>query len=192
MCGRFLLDADYEALIERYKIFEDINNRYDRRIQIFPGDEIWTVQLKQGIRHIAQNRWGIELSKGKLVFNARSETFLNKGLFSQMKPCIIPATGYYEWHKNTHSKYQIEPPEKSLISIAGLYDEKRAISVILTQNASPTLVDLHDRMPVILNKDQEEKWLLQKKIDFTRASKNTSSFEKIRLDDFEQLTIFDL
>ena len=76
--------------------------------------------------------------------------------------------GYYEWKKNGKSKtpYRIVTTDQEIFSVAGLWENWKSPSgqliqsfTILTQPPSETIAHIHDRMPAILGKDQEEAWL---------------------------------
>ena len=68
------------------------------------------------------------------------------------------------WQRQT--KYQFHMKQSSLFSLAGIYEDFQnedglsynAFS-ILTINPNPLVSLVHDRMPVILSRQQEEIWL---------------------------------
>ncbi|NLN23314.1 MAG: SOS response-associated peptidase [Clostridiales bacterium] len=116
-------------------------------------------------------RWGYPAPSGSgLIINARAETAHEKPIFSaslRRARCVIPAYGFYEW-TNTEPKQKyyfmsVNTPKgiKETIFLAGLYNifdiERRF--VILTTEANDSVADIHDRMPVILDRSEVEPWL---------------------------------
>ena len=73
--------------------------------------------------------------------------------------CVIPATSFYEWDAARH-KYQFALPGEPLY-LAGLYDNVDGANrfVILTTTPNASMHGIHDRMPLILRRDQIRPWL---------------------------------
>lgn len=111
------------------------------------------------------------------TFNARAESISKKPSFSsafKSKRCIIPVVGFYEWQHRGKEKipWYIYNPGNEIISIAGLYDEwienttgevYKTCSII-TASANELMAEIHNsakRMPVILNKSDENGWISQ-------------------------------
>ena len=100
------------------------------------------------------------------------ETAAEKGMFRQAlqeRRCIIPASGFYEWrhegNKKYKDKYIFRRAESPMLYMAGLYSvyKKEGVTipafVILTTDANRWVQPVHDRMPVILDGDEQEMWL---------------------------------
>jgi putative SOS response-associated peptidase YedK len=128
-------------------------------------------------------RWGFDKWNNKgVIINARSETAAEKKMFAKPiaeRRCIIPSTGFYEWAK-THGKakikYQFNVPDSPMLYMAGFYTADNF--VILTRAANDSMADVHDRMPVILYKDELVSWLNDK--DFATDAMNRDSIELVR------------
>lgn len=114
----------------------------------------------------------------KMTLNARADTIFEKSSFREpiiKKRCLIPSTGYFEWrHEGV----------KKIPYYIYLKDEK--IFSIITTDTNPLTDYIHNakhRMPAILSKEDEEKWL-----DPTLPKKEISSllkpFEAERMDAF--------
>jgi len=85
--------------------------------------------------------------------------------------CVIPSTGFYEWAKTdakTKCKYQFNAPDSPMLYMAGIYTDNPSRAkdeiiaerfVVLTRVANASVRDIHDRMPVILRKDELVRWL---------------------------------
>jgi putative SOS response-associated peptidase YedK len=100
----------------------------------------------------------------KSLINARVETVQDKGMFKKAfreNKCLIPSTGFYEWRdegKPKKTPYHIKLGNKRIFSFAGFYND--GTFVILTKESDNSdMAEIHDRTPVILGKDQEEKYL---------------------------------
>ena len=112
--------------------------------------------------------WANEHSK--MQINARSETVFEKSSFKEAckhRRCLIPLNGYFEWKQDAKSKksqaYFIHSNCDEYFVFAGIYESwydnrlKKSIltCALLTTEPNETIATLHDRMPVILEK---EKW----------------------------------
>lgn len=111
----------------------------------------------------------------KMTLNARADTIFDKPSFREpimKKRCIVPSTGYFEWrHEGTKKiPYYIYLKDESIFSMAGIYDrwldketgeEYDTFSIITTDTNSLTdyIHNTKHRMPAILWKEDEERWL---------------------------------
>ncbi len=109
------------------------------------------------------------------TFNARSESIDTKPSFSssfRSKRCIIPVKGFFEWQHIGNEKFPwyIYHSENEVLSIAGIYDEWiendtgevfNTFSIVTTE-ANDLMAGIHNsgkRMPVILKKTSESRWI---------------------------------
>ena len=169
MCGRFTLAERLQQLQQRYNIHE-IPYDYEPSYNIAPTDAITTVveDPESGQKQFQQISWGIPLKIEKLnnlVINIRDDKVLTNGFFHKMFEgfrCLIPASGFFEWQKSGSSKipYYIKTTER-VVSFAGLYYEIKDeyYTAIITTQPNSIVAQLHDRMPVMLFKHEEELWL---------------------------------
>ncbi len=120
------------------------------------------------------------------TINARSETITEKPSFRHLagkQHCILPVTGFYEWHDHYGKKipYYLSPKEGRALALAGLYDrwtdretgERWHTFTLLTVPAGPLLARIHNtrkRMPLILPADKGRKWLESRKLSVTASS----------------------
>ena len=97
----------------------------------------------------------------------REKPVLKKALIRHR--CIIPADGLYGWKKigkRTSIPHRFTVSDQEVFSFAGLWEEfedengenLHTFSIITTA-ANETVLTTMERMPVILNKLQEETWL---------------------------------
>ena len=80
----------------------------------------------------------------------------------------MPADGFYEWQKIADKKqpYYIRLKDQELYGMAGLWETWRSPTgeelhsySIVTTAANTLMEPIHNRMPVILEKQYEEPWL---------------------------------
>lgn len=171
MCGRYYINLDMADEIE--KVVHDIDKRI--RQEHFSGD-IYPTNIAPVIEKSEQGmkldicRWGYPLSKGKnLVINARTESVMDKPSFQNgilYHRLLIPASGFYEWNrqkeKNIFSRY-----DRSALYMVGFCDwfENERRFVILTTAANESMKKVHDRMPLILEKEQLLEWFDDRKME---------------------------
>ncbi len=109
------------------------------------------------------------------TLNARAETVADKPSFRaafRYRPCLVPATGYFEWmhHKGKKYPFFIYLPGRELFSFAGVWEEwinEQSGEIlhsysIITCDANPLAARIHNtqkRMPVILGKNAAGVWL---------------------------------
>ena len=121
------------------------------------------VMIASGNRVVGEfQKWGIPNFQGKLVINARAETVTEKPMFRRSiaaQRCVVPASAYYEWDSGKR-KYCFTLPDQPLF-FAGIYDVVNGMNcfVILTTAPNSSVENVHDRMPLILRRDQVRPWL---------------------------------
>src|SRR5690606_16065982 len=104
------------------------------------------------------------------LFNARSESAAEKPSFRDaMKAsrCIVPADGFYEWKAEDGGKqpYYIRRQDGKPMAFAGLYSawtkgsQPLMSCTIRTTDSHGPLTALHHRVPVILERDEWQRWL---------------------------------
>ncbi len=189
MCGRFQLSVKGKEISERFNVeVHDELHRPDPKLPLnFKGFNCAPFQYLPVItndepRKLEYFRWGLlpqwakdERIAAKMI-NARSETVMDKPAFKtafERKRCLIPANGFYEWNKNkVKQAYRFYMRDESLFAMAGLWERWKGSDgewlftfSILTTRANALLQDIHDRMPVILSADDENKWLYNNDIN---------------------------
>ena len=164
MCGRYYIAEELRQIIEA------VNRRNpDAKTggEIRPGDTVPVLANSPSLQPGAYAmRWGYTLPDGKLLFNARSETAVEKAIFKDgmaQRRCLIPATCYFEWeHRGKEKiKYAIAPQNSNMIYLAGIYRKEgnRAACTILTREPAESIAFIHNRMPVILPAEAIGDWL---------------------------------
>lgn len=175
MCGRFVRDASVQEIAETFHIEEppfDLPPGYN----IAPTQEV-PVVLDGKPRRLTLCRWGFipswskDASVGSRMINARAETVADKASFRRSfvsRRVLIPASGFYEWKKEGGRKipFYIHCTSRRVFGFAGLYNlwqspEGSGICTctIITTNANSLLQPIHNRMPVIIRREDEDRWL---------------------------------
>jgi len=127
-----------------------------------PGTRLPVLVPGTGKAEITLMDWGIPLSSGKLLINARAETAAEKPMFRDAlasRRAALPVSGFYEWtHDGARQKFRFHLPDSSLLYLAVLFDSHDRF-VILTEAANSSMIDVHGRMPVILPPRTLRGWL---------------------------------
>jgi putative SOS response-associated peptidase YedK len=174
MCGRFNQTASGEEVAEALGLDEtpELAPRYN----IAPTQPIAVVGLqpKTGRRGLAILAWGLvprtSLGGERGFINARAETAWEKASFREAfarRRCLIPATGFYEWQKVDPKRRQpwlIRLASGRVFAFAGLWEPPPGTGgsptcTILTTEPNDVARPIHDRMPVILDPADYDRWL---------------------------------
>ena len=130
--------------------------------------------------------WAKDPSIGNRMINARMETVAEKPAYKKafaVRRCLLPADGYFEWYPTSHTNakgkpvkqpYFIRPADGGVLAMAGLYeiwrDQTRAdddpdrfrwTCTVLTTEAEDSLGHIHDRMPLMVERDRWSEWLIR-------------------------------
>lgn len=128
--------------------------------------------------------WAKDPSIGNRMINARMETVAEKPAYRKAfasRRALLPADGYYEWYatSQTNAKgkpvkqpFFIRPSDGGILAMAGLYeiwrDPTRAeddpgrfrwTCTVLTTQAEDELGHIHDRMPLMVERERWHEWL---------------------------------
>ena len=180
MCGAYGFSVkDAKEVYDRFAIQNtlfDLKPRWNIR----PG-QMNPVITAHSQNQISRMFWGLlphfakdEQYRYKTI-NARAETVAKLPTFREPlrnRRCLVPATGFYEPDKIHKEKppftwHYFQLKDQPLFAFAGLYDiwrdtqtGKEIYSYTIITTAPNQLVgNIHDRMPVILRKEDESTWL---------------------------------
>jgi putative SOS response-associated peptidase YedK len=135
------------------------------------------VVIANSPRQIVLMRWGLiphwakEEKTAYKMINARLETLAQRPAFRSLlaaNRCLVPSSGFYEWKGDGRSKtpYYIHPKSNQFFAFAGLYDvwtkpdgEALYTFTIITKDGDDFMAPLHNRMPVIIEREIEDDWL---------------------------------
>lgn len=175
MCGRYTVDTD-----ENHSEMRDYMREAESRLigdmhlktgEIFPTDLV-PVITQDGVVPMV---WGFpRWNGGGVVINARAETAAEKKMFRSslfFRRLVVPSTGFFEWQRvkgrKQKDKYLIRQPDAPLLYMAGLFNyyklpdgSEEPRFVILTTASGGGVAALHDRMPVILSREEIGDWLV--------------------------------
>jgi putative SOS response-associated peptidase YedK len=181
VCGRFTYRLTWREIVALYRLTAPATpeRNVQARYNICPTTTIDTVIERDAKRELVPMRWGLVPSWWKkkaketpATFNARAETVAEKPMFLaafKRTRCLIPASGYYEWHGTTTGKqpYYFTARDGSPLTIAGLWDEWKDVETgeplksctMLIAAANDFVGTVHDRMPVLLQSKDFDRWL---------------------------------
>jgi putative SOS response-associated peptidase YedK len=120
-------------------------------------------------------RWSKE-AKPAFFGNARSETVFAKPAFRdavKKRRCLVPADGFYEWEEVGGKKlpWLFRLQDSGLFAFAGIWEswtnpqgEAIETCALLTTTPNELISPFHDRMPVILTKDNMQQWIDTKEL----------------------------
>ena len=178
MCGRYDLSENPAAIRARFHV---------PSVPEFAPNADWRPTDRAPIIRRAREstelecvlaRWGLvpwwakELKFGTHTINARSETVATQPSFRdafKARRCLVPVNAFYEWSgpKGHRTKWRIRVTDEGIFSLAGLWERWRdpesgeglETYTIITTAANEAIAKLHDRMPVVLRPQDEERWL---------------------------------
>ncbi len=105
--------------------------------------------------------WAADTSKA--LINGRCESVREKrsfkSLFNQRR-CLVPADGFYEWTKIGKHPHFFSVNGGAPFAIAAIWDKGQDISrcCLLTTAANAVLNPIHNRMPVIVRREDWGEW----------------------------------
>ena len=158
MCGRYVIDDDGQ-IAEVNKIMNEIGSKVTG--EIFPTNIAPILSLKCDKPSLNLMTWGFPKWDNKgVIINAKSETVSEKRMFAKpfyQHRCVVISTGFFEW--NAKDKYRFNSLDTPMLYMAGVSSDTGDSFVILTRPANGSIIDIHERMPVILYKDELVRWL---------------------------------
>jgi putative SOS response-associated peptidase YedK len=178
MCGRYTLAVQLDMIQDRFLLKESIP-AFTPRYNIAPTQMAPVITESASGRRLELMRWGLvpawakDQTIGNKLINARGETVAEKPSFRkslQSRRCIVPSDGFYEWKKLPDGKSKIPirltVGQGDLFGFAGLWDSWKAPDgselrtfTIITTEPNQAVASIHNRMPVILSKENEKRWL---------------------------------
>ncbi len=187
MCTRFYVEPAYYAPIitraQKLKLADDMMRHLGKPLtmsgEIRPTDVTAVLAPnKEGRVAVFPMLWGFshEATDAPIV-NCRLETASQKEMWKDSwfrRRCVIPCSWYFEWEhfrspdgkrSKIGDKYLIQPKGSHTTLLAGLYriEERNGVNcpvfAVITRDATEELRSIHDRMPVILSRDDVESWI---------------------------------
>jgi len=176
MCGRFVEYSDPGLYARHFELDALCETR--PRYNLAPTQPVLAIrETDAGKRELIPLRWGLvpAWSRGPdsrySMINARAETVKSKPAYRNAfkhRRCLIPAEGFYEWKTEPGGKtpFLIHRQDRAPFAMAGLWerwhgDDGPGIEscTILVTDANALVRTIHDRMPVILAREDYGAWL---------------------------------
>ena len=173
MCGRFTIVSNSQVMTEHFQLVSA--EKFMHSYNVTPGSDIPVIRLNENKRELINCHWGLipHWAKDTKIqpFNAKAETLAEKPFFRsafKQNRCLIPANGFYEWQGLSKPKqpYYFTLKNNELLAFAGLWDrwedEGNTIEscTIITTAANIIMNPVHHRMPVILDPENYDKWMM--------------------------------
>jgi putative SOS response-associated peptidase YedK len=187
MCGRYYRRSDKQRIAEAFKVgvppsFEIMP---DYNVAPTTFQPVVVEDRETGEREIRAMYWGLipywapqsteEIPKklGLSTINAKAESLMEKPIWREpfeRRRCLVPADGFYEWQKfseKTKQPWAIGLKDDAPLAFAGLWDRWRSEDqktvlesfAIVTTEANELTAPMHNRMPVILEPRDYQRWL---------------------------------
>lgn len=185
MCGRYGRRADKQRIAEWMQthntdVFDDSYLVPSYNVAPQSMQPVVRLDSETGERELSIMRWGLIpfwSKDSKIAYstiNAKAETIKTSPAFREAikrRRCLVPADWFYEWKKldaKTKQPYAIALNDGSLFAFAGLWDTWKdkatgqAINTytVITTDPNELMEPLHNRMPVILQRRDYDRWLV--------------------------------
>jgi len=187
MCGRFARKSTQQVLadwfgvdLEDMPFFAPSYNAAPQSVQ-----PVLRLNRDTGQREFALMRWGLVpywANDAKIAYttiNARAEEVATKPAYRdalKKRRCLIPADAFYEWQRlgtKTRQPYAIALKSGEPYAFAGLWERWQPkppaadpnvtpaleTFTILTTDPNPLMEPIHDRMPVLVERSNYDRWL---------------------------------
>ena len=193
MCGRYGFVGDAEKINRRFDI-EKADIELRDNYNVAPTQEMPVIE-RHSPNKLVLRKWGIQPSWSNMfLINAQSEKlpFSNiwKRAFLESR-CIVPASYFFEWQKATDGKqpYLIRLKNKEMMGFAGIvvsYKDKNGTDqegyVIITTTPNSLMEKIHNRMPVILKKSDEDDWLNPDITEYSQLEKMLNPYDATEME----------
>lgn len=184
MCGRYYRRSDKQRIAEAYRVgeipFDLVLPDWDFNVAPTTFQPVIRDSRHTRERELVLMRWGLvpfftkQLSdvKGVSTINAKAEGIDKSPTWRtpiQKRRCLVPADGFYEWARvdeKTKRPYAFRMADDEPFAFAGLWDAWKAPDgnwlqsfSIITTFANELTAKIHNRMPVILQRKDYDRWL---------------------------------
>jgi putative SOS response-associated peptidase YedK len=174
MCGRYSL-IGIDDLGNRFRVFNP-SIGFRSHFNIAPGS-MMPVIVRRERNEAVMMVWGLvpqgimDIKEARRLINARAETLAERPSFRGLlksRRCLVPASGFYEWKKDGGKKvpFYFRLRDEPVFAFAGLYDiwhtpagEGYAAYTIITTGPNDLVSPVHNRMPAILRREDEDRWV---------------------------------
>ncbi len=178
MCGRYVIESSASELRQLFQALSELPN-FAPSWNVAPTHHapVLRRQPDTGERRLDLLQWGFvprftaDIATARKPINARCETAASSPMFRDAlarRRCLVPADAFYEWTSVGKAKqpHAVARADGMPMALAGLWEGWRGPDgmvlrsfAIITTTACEALVDLHERMPVVLEAADWPVWL---------------------------------
>jgi putative SOS response-associated peptidase YedK len=181
VCGRYVRKSTRREIAAWFGANDDEVLHWDTSFNVAPQTSQPVIRRNRdsGAREIVLMRWGLipywskDAKIAYSTINAKAETVATAPAFRdalKRRRCLVPADAFYEWQKldpKHKQPYAIALASGEIYGFAGLWERwKNAANgewletfTIITTDANEAISPLHNRMPVILERKDYDRWL---------------------------------
>ena len=172
MCGRYTI-TNPENIYAEYGVMDD--SLVVPRFNVSPNQDVPVIMAGLASRKFENLKWGLLPRWAKdthqIIINARDDGVATKHTFRdsfRKRRCLVLADGYYEWKRDGSERrpFYFRLKEGRLFGFAGIFAEYRYSEgtvvrgcAIITTMPNDLAAEVHNRMPVVLLKEDEARWL---------------------------------
>lgn len=188
MVDRYSLTTPAKNISDRFSV--EVPDFYKPRYNAAPT-QLLPVITNSGKEGLSWFYWGRppqfarDKNLSEKIINLSVETLQDKPVLKKtfiQHRCILPADGFYGWKKvgkKTSIPYRFTVRDQEVFSLAGVWEEFEDEGgelvhtfTMMTTPANQLVATIMERMPVILNKEEEEIWL--------SSSRETAIFDTLK------------
>lgn len=194
MCGRYGLISNIDEIAKEFDT-ERIEIDFKPDYNIPPSLELPVIE-RHSPNSIHFRKWGVMLYDKYFTINARTDKLESNPIWRnaiQTQRCIIPADFFYEWKRENSSKqpYLFKLKKGGIMGFAGFLIEFKDKSnenqigfIMLTTEANSLMAQIHDRLPCILRKEDQDEWLNPDNVELEQFEKFLKPFPSAEMEMF--------
>ncbi|MBD3328167.1 SOS response-associated peptidase [Candidatus Peregrinibacteria bacterium] len=170
MCGGFTVAYSIKKAALEYG-FDEPDFDFVPRNNARPGQNL-PVVLSEKKSKIQLVHWGLKpywlekTGKKNELINVRLDSFEKPAFINDFasRRCVIICDGFFEWKKEGSVKqpYVFRMKDERPFLLAGVWQQHKDFGVgfaVITTNPNELVDEIHDRMPLIIDKDNLRHWL---------------------------------
>ena len=174
MCGRYSLVC-ISDICGRFRVI-DPSIGFRSHFNIAPGSTNPVITMHERVESVMMQwglvpHWAKDIKTTHRPVNARAESLAEKPMFRGLlasKRCLVPASGFFEWKQERSHKipFYVHLRDEPVFAFAGLYDTWSNPAgttlftyTIITTTPNALMAPVHDRMPVIVQPEDEKRWI---------------------------------
>lgn len=165
MCGRFEFSLKDDKKGKQIKERAEKLNLVYKEGEIFPTDQVLCIIPVENKIDLSVMKWGI--NNKSLQINARKESIDDKPSYNEIKNnrCVVICNGFYEWNKQK-DKFYVSGDDEYMY-LACIFNNNKEL-LIITQAADGEFLNIHDRIPLIMNQEEMLKYIHNEEGLFTK------------------------